>query len=214
MTTQAETETIDWKMLSSDSSEEAYELLMQHPDRICWRELCNNENPKIVELLFKNMDKLSLITLQQSTNQVAMKLYKQLVALYTSTNFKSFMQGIPIDNWIEPVSTFEDSDLRDLYDLRDIDAIDFDMLSVTNSEIAISILKNNPKRINWHVLCYNESMEVYDLLINNIDKINIKILSINKNERLRDLSETLRLLYISTNIKLFAREFANTEFEY
>ena len=52
--------------LSSNPSDEALELLEQHPEKINWSELSGNSNPKALELLEKNPHKIDWDYLSQN----------------------------------------------------------------------------------------------------------------------------------------------------
>lgn len=158
-------ESICWDKLSSNSSDDALDILEQHFYRINWKRLSRNKNPRAIHLLRENPSKIDWYELSGNSNPDAIKIIKE---------FDPNMDHV---NWVW--MSLNKNGIRLLE--KHIDKIYWNYLSISNQDENILFLKNYYNKINWEYLSRNPNKEAIKILEENLHKVNWYWISGNQN---------------------------------
>jgi hypothetical protein len=180
---------INWRELSCNPSDGAYELLYYNKDKIDWGMLSKNCNDRIIDLLYQNKDKIRFDTLITNTNNRAISMFNHN---FYKINFFNLSSN-PCDESLNILEKYKNK-------------IHWGELCFNTNYRAIQLLKEK-RRIDWGYLCYNTNPDAISLIEENIEKDDVyphlswEGLSMNKNaiDILLQNKDKVNPLYFSKN---------------
>lgn len=178
-------ECICWDKLSSNSSDDAIDILEQHFYRINWKQLSRNSNDRAIKLLKENPCKIDWDKLSNNSNPKAIQLIEELNPymyrinwLWMSLNKNSVpLLERNIDKIYWNYLSMSEYDDNILFLKKHYEKINWEYLSRNPNKEAIKILEKNLDKVNWYWLSGNQS--AYHILKNNLDKINVSKFMVN-----------------------------------
>ena len=169
---------INWNELSKNPNDKAADLLIDELNNnnnkieLYDNNLITNSNNKIVDYILEktktnNVAPFNYDFLAKNKNPKIVVLLRKYIKNALDVYNQNLVGRIEPSNLIknkENLNTNPDKAFTDL--LNDYDfLIDYNYLSMNNSEFAIKILDKNKDKINWDYLAYNTNPDAIDMLI-------------------------------------------------
>jgi len=208
---------LNWRMICSNSSNWAEDLIKANPDKINWDSLSLNTSSWAGAIIKKNLDKVNWKNLCLNNSywveDILLNINPDLInwARVNSNynNFKKLFILYPHKlskccyyselEWIGKIAiahpehiswdnlAINESDWSGKLHLENLDKINWSHLFSNSSNWASKLLLANIDKIDWYYICYNKNEWVRDILLANFDKIHWDSLSTNESAWAHDI---------------------------